>query len=212
MVRVISLALWGVIFEENPKYVEKRNNYIATKVGSNPLLVRDVIDEVLKEFKQISDRTGLYFNRKYLFSCILTKLGATPYNTIVDDIITKNDSLFLEFYPTMTSEAWHEFLPQWKETRQIYCLEDTGLIDSKIIRTAMHLDNTKIFTYFNGSVFSDELNFTKSDIRFYKTILDLSNNAPNDVLHIGKDFYTDMEVPKLIGIKTKQFDINNIKI
>jgi FMN phosphatase YigB (HAD superfamily) len=170
MIKVISLDLWGTLIKGNKLYSEERAKLVAEKTGIKNLeLVSSVIKSVKNELYAAVDNTGVHFNKRYVYSVILSKLNAHPYPKLVTDIITGGDDLFCKHPPALISPVWIDLLKSWQGKYEIYCVSNTMMIDGVVIRKAMKRIN--IYDYFTGSIFSDECKVSKPDPNIYTRLL-----------------------------------------
>lgn len=205
MIKAISIDFWGTLCSGNKQYSAERLKLISayTRVDNHEL-IKSAIKSVKNELFGVIDRTGLFFNGRYVCSAILSKLNCPVSETLVNTIVVELGELFIKHPPTLTTELWHENLGRWRSKCHLWVLSNTMLIDGRHMRKAMMANG--LYGYFAGSIFSDEEGFSKPNPLIYKKLIQEIGVVPSEILHIGDNQFTDIAGPETMGMKTILFN------
>ncbi len=82
----------------------------------------------------------------------------------------------------------------------------TGAMDSNAQMVFKALERGKIAHFFDFVFSSAEKNVAKTDISFYEIFCKEKNCAPEEVIMVGDNYFSDIFIPKQVGLNTIYFN------
>lgn len=204
--KVISFDLWETLVYSNPEYKRLRTEYIQSVC---PNLTLDDINTICRIVKRDLDSSveehGLSFTSEESLSILATKLAGNRIDKT--EFIYNIKKIFLDNLPLLYPETL-DTLKTLSEQGYILCLSSNTLfIDNiTITRALFKLGITK---YFDASVFSDELGYSKPHINFFKEIQIKTSSLKYEILHVGDNKKTDVQGALNYGINYFHIDKTN---
>lgn len=203
MIRAISIDFWNTIGSPNPKYSERRTDYLSALFDT----AREEADAIYKRCKHALDAHSM------AFGSAVTPLTAIR-SMLKDDAIDRSTKInpvivlrvlnnFAAQYPPIVTEEVKDALRLAASKMPIVVTSNTNFIGGKIIR--MQLEPRS----FGGFTFSDELGVSKPDPDIFNTtvqgLLKLELSLTRDrIVHIGDHEVCDVLGAQRAGLRAIQ--------
>jgi len=185
MIKVIAFNLWNTLAEKQGK---------------------DSLKDIIKAFN-VEDIP--VFKRKY-YETYFTSPWLTKYDAYREICSNNNIEPNEDNIQKMINIAnknlqligIYEYTFPLLETLKKSGLKLALLSNSSIFSTKMLKENTKLLEHFDFTLFSYDLGLLKPDLKFYNTLIKITNVLPEEILYIGKEKSKDLKEVKKIGINT----------
>ena len=207
--------IFGIKFSVVKKYNSKKIN-IYEEIKKHEIISFDIFDTLL--IRPYVKPTDLFLHIEKLYKIkgfyknriMAEKLAREKYidfeEVTLNQIYEEIDEKYKRF-KEIEIELEERILTTHKENKKIY--DYASSLGKKIIITSdMYLPKNVIekiliknnYTNYYKLYLSSELNLTKASGNLYKYIIDDLNVAPSSIIHIGDNFHSDFNNPKLYGI------------
>ncbi len=131
----------------------------------------------------------------YLLIETITRIDSEQIGKVVDTVVEME--INLEIRCTYPDPQYKSFISQISYDRLFY-LSDFYMTKNQLDRI---LYEHKLSALFHGGMTSCDEGKNKRSSRLFDRFLDTQNIEPDDMLHIGDNAYSDVEVPENLGIK-----------
>lgn len=206
-----SFDLWMTIIKSNPQFKPKRTILFQDFFSINKSL--ETINKVVRYYdnlyNHISEKTGKHITREEVFFLILDALEKDITDITQDqlkDFFSEADTLFLNNIPEILWKDIHHVLEEIKsQGKTANILSNTAFIHGDSLRKV--LNKLGIGQYFSFMIFSDEVGFSKPNIKIfeylYQEALKINVKDKSKIIHIGDNNFADYNGAKNFGIHAK---------
>ncbi len=203
---VISIDFWNTLVKAHTNG-EKRHTVRMEALARiakhhNISLSKEEILEAHKSASRLFDDIWFKQQRtlttRELIDLILMSLHINPSTGEMDElIITFQESLHAG--PPDLADHISEVLPELAERYKIALISDTMYSPGRVLRD--YLKTRNLYHYFDTFVFSDEVGYSKPNIKAFQTVLSSTKSTPEYSYHIGDIQDTDIKGAKTAGMK-----------
>jgi putative hydrolase of the HAD superfamily len=203
--------------KERSKYFYKNFNSLNKSIEEVEIVFRNID----LKCNSINEITGKNIDAEEMYLMVIFYLNGSikPFENIdLTALYLEMEKLFLEYSPILFNNETQNCLDKIKQNTKntLNILSNTGFIKGKTLKKV--LDNLEISKYFNFEIYSDEIGFSKPNIKIYNNLIfeinNLRNNtiSMNEIIHIGDNYNADILGAQKAGIKTFQVNSNNNSI
>lgn len=217
MIQHISFDLWLTLIKSNPKFKQRRAEFIAEKYnpkGLSSLLVFNIIRNIDKTCDEMNEITGRKVATESMYCSILNELGYDTLlinDNLLADIKSQINELFYEYQPSLLNDNIIKILTQFKSDGfSMNISSNTGFIEGYCLTKTSNL--VELFSFFDFLVFSDEINASKPSSEFYKNVFRQTNVKKNEIIHIGDNYSADYIGAKNYGFNALLIENSNYSI
>lgn len=203
---VISIDFWNTLVKAQTNG-EKRHAVrmeALTRIAKhhNISISEDDISEAHRSASRLFDDIWYGQQRtlttRELIDRILTSLKINPSTGEMDElVITFQESLHAG--PPELADHVSKVLPELAERYKIALISDTMYSPGRVLRD--YLKSRNLYQYFGTFVFSDEVGYSKPNIKAFQTVLNSAKATPEYSYHIGDIQDTDIKGAKTAGMK-----------
>ncbi|MFH1892427.1 MAG: HAD family hydrolase [Candidatus Zixiibacteriota bacterium] len=203
--RVISVDLWGTVFDFNTEIsVSARRRQLiseyAEKLGfaDKSALDSAYLDTSLHFGNTYREKARLMTPKERL-EHQLNLVGLSPNGNGFDDLVCNVQNALFEIPPPLAPNV-KDGLNALAQEFTLVIVSDTGFSPGAVIRKIF--DRYQITEYFSDYSFSDETGTAKPDSVAFTSVLDRVKCDPAESLHIGDTEWTDIKGASALGAKT----------
>lgn len=209
MIRAMTFDFWNTL------YGDPRN--------------KDVLERRVERFYKVLKGEGFRYTRQAILEAFracwgkahyeqrvngreMTPLGHLEYikkklslrsNALLDgELYQAYTQVMLDVPPTL-NDGVPEVLKELSTRYRLAVICNTGATPGVILRKIMKADG--IYSYFNVTVFSDEVGWAKPNTRIFMYTLSRISVQPTEAVHVGDDGITDVIGAKKAGMKVVWF-------
>jgi len=131
----------------------------------------------------------------YILERLSVKLSGNLKDAILEGFVEPviND-------PPPLIEGTRETIASLSQRYKMGVISDTGITLGKVLRKV--LANYQVLGFFEATVFSDEVGYSKPHSLMFQTALKRLKVEPSETVHVGDLLHTDIAGAKAIGMKT----------
>lgn len=203
--------------KERSKYFFKNFNSLNKSIEEVEIVFRNID----LKCNSINEITGKNIDSEEMYLMVIFYLNKSikPFENIdLTSLYLEMEKLFFEYSPMLFNNETKNCLDKIKQNTKntLNILSNTGFIKGKTLKKV--LDNLEISQYFNFEIYSDEIGFSKPNLKIYNNLIfevnKLRNNSisMNEIIHIGDNYNADILGAQKAGIKTFQINSNNNSI
>ena len=196
----VSFDLWLTLIQSNPVYKQKRNRLMIEYFGItlDPSVVDESYNKFDKLFNNINEITGGNLDAKELWLIFLAEMNVEVELLNLDSLQAfneKTEKLFFEFHPTLIDERTPQLFERLvNEGHTISLLCNTAFTESPFLKRL--LIQLGIDQYFSFKLFSDEMGYSKPNIKVFEKLFEEAQNlkplTKKDILHVGDNPRADL--------------------
>ncbi|MFQ5835545.1 MAG: HAD family hydrolase [bacterium] len=201
MIKAITFDLWNTLICEKD-YTSLRIEHLLElldkqKAFSNEKVIRQVYTSIQDLWRPDSGRQYRFVSVKERVDMILKKLGIEIKQGLKLAIVRDFEGVILEDPPTLldgvkfTLESLYQKYP-------LGLVSDSGFTPGRILRKI--LESLRVLKFFNCTVFSDEVGYSKPNPLIFSQALKLLKVPPKEAIHVGDLLKTDIAGAKLVGM------------
>ena len=206
-----SFDLWLTLIQSNPEYKQKRNRLMIDhfNITFEPTVVDETYNKFDKLFNNINEITGGNLDAKELWLIFLAEMNVDVKLLNLESLQAfneKTEKLFFEFHPTLIDERTPQLFKRLvSEGHTISLLCNTAFTESSFLKKL--LVKLGIDEYFSFKLFSDEMGYSKPNIKVYEQMFEevqkLRSLTKKEVLHIGDNPRADLWGANNFGIEAR---------
>ncbi len=209
-VRALTLDFWNtmVVAKTNsPRRQKQRLNHLLHVVRTHrPDTTEATIKAAYREAAQRYDRAWKEEHRTPGTSSLVHSIWETLNLTLEDDQHIETVQVFEEgllFGPPDFVEGLEDIVAWASQHYRLGIISDTMFSPGRTIRQLLH--QRGLLQYFEAFVFSDEVGFSKPDIRAFAQASNTLGVATDEMVHIGDLRRTDIAGAQNAGLKAVLF-------
>jgi len=208
----ISFDVWGTLFESNPRNNSERAIYLKDKfkINSDLTYIERVIKENGKFVNSIQESTGIQLTRAEIYQQLFKELDIQIEKKDIELVDRKFQDFFIEYPPRFYDLNYIDLILNLKKNNTTSILSNTVYITGNKIQFI--LNGLLGVNFFDFSIYSDELGFSKPHDKIYLKLIEKADMHPNKIYHIGDNILCDVESPRKFKINTIQVHSNNKSI
>jgi len=205
----VSFDLWLTLIKSNPAYKQKRNRLMMEffSIEMNPQSVDEIYNKCDKVFNKINEITGGNLDAYELWLIFLGELNVdiSKLSThILQQFIDETEKLFFEYHPTLLDANTPKLFKQIvEEGITISLLCNTAFTKSVFLKKLLAL--LEIDKYFSFQLYSDEMGYSKPNIKVYQQLFDgvqkIKPITKEQIIHVGDNPIADFFGANNFGIK-----------
>lgn len=202
---VVSIDFWNTLVKANTNGDKRHSIRMNTMLDIVKRYRQDVTIEDLDEAHRQASRTfdKIWYGQQRtltteeLIDQIFKELDIIPSIGEMDELIlTFQESLYAG--PPELADHISEVLPDLAGKYRLALISDTMYSPGRVLRE--YLKSKNLYDYFDVFVFSDEVGYSKPNIRAFQTVLDATHAIPKNSYHIGDIQDTDIQGAKTAGM------------
>jgi putative hydrolase of the HAD superfamily len=205
----LSIDFWRTVAFSNPVYSQRRLDFLEMELKVS----REIISTSLKEVGKFADNYNvaghLHISEMYVMLLVLISKKVNDETLISrhDPTFLRKtvDRLFLEYPPILNFRLFA--MIDWSSYDSINLSSNTGYISGDLIKS--FLENTLSEFQINFYAFSDELECSKPQAKFFNHIRSQSKNVK--LTHLGDDLFADIYGANSCGIDAIYYNNNCLK-
>ena len=223
-IKHFSFDLWLTLIKSNMTFKKERSKYFFKNFNSLSKSIEEVefiFRNIDLKCNSINEITGKNIDAEEMYLMVIFYLNGTikPFENIdLTSLYIEIEKLFFEYSPILFNNETQNCLDKIKQntSNTLNILSNTGFIKGKTLKKV--LDNLEISQYFNFEIYSDEIGFSKPNLKIYNNmifeVLRLRNQtiSLNEIIHIGDNYNADILGARNAGIKAFQINSNNYSI
>lgn len=206
--RHISFDVWGTLLQSNPQNNANRAIYLKEHFQLDGPLndIQTIIKENGKSINELQESTGIQVGRSEIFERLLRKfdLNLTSDNfQLVDSIFQQS---FLDYPPELIDASYLDSISALKSNYNLSILSNTVYVKGENIQKV--LDSYWGAGFFDFTLYSDQLGFSKPHEKVYHALIKQSGVASSQIVHIGDSVLCDIKGPQVHDIISSQVHSN----
>jgi putative hydrolase of the HAD superfamily len=200
-ITVVSFDLWKTLVVGNPQFTAEWNEELRTTLASS--LDLDVFNKVAHEQDARADVVcekqgcNVSFEERVQYIADNTQgktLSADELTALYGRLI----QILQQHPPVLIDPDAAPTLQRLGERYHLVVSSNSGFLKSAELRWT--LERVKLLEHFNALVFSDDIGYTKPDIRFFQAISAAADIKPEYIAHVGDSIENDFEGAKRAGM------------
>jgi putative hydrolase of the HAD superfamily len=225
-IKHFSFDLWFTLIKSNIDFKKERAKYFHEKFNSSNksiLEIENIFRSVDLMCNSINEKTGCNISSEEMYLMVIYQINDNNKNYFsnidLSELYSKMEQLFFNYSPTVFCNQTINVLDSIKQnqTTTTNILSNTAFIKGLSLRKLVN--NLGIEQYFDFQIYSDEVNFSKPNIKIYDLLINeihtlrkTSKIALKEILHIGDNPIADIRGAELKGLKTFQINTNQSTI
>jgi putative hydrolase of the HAD superfamily len=213
MLKAITLDFWNTMYDDYN--LDKRNqlrmNGIMNTLKQNGFncslqQVRNAMEKMMEHFTTYTKTTLHEFPSKKQVDFIFRILGFNSNREILNQALKPYDDSALQEPPLLINDVLNT-IKKLSEKYKLAIISNTGKTPGKILRIILKKDG--LFDFFSTITFSDEVNYRKPHKRIFEITLHNLGVEPENSLHVGDMYETDIAGAMNTGMNALLFDRKN---
>jgi hypothetical protein len=216
----VSFDFWRTLFKSNSQFSKARVDLLHEHFNPkklNVIQISSIIEEIGDAVDKINKITLQSVSGSEMNAALLLKMGVYSSSNVLNDFEKRVGDLFIKFPPNLiTLNTYSIFDRLLEKGITISLASNTAFICGDLLDTI--LSNAKLSNQFLFKVYSDKINRSKPSSDFfsnvYHTACSYNKKIKNKacVLHVGDDFYADIEGAKNFGFSFYQINSNEASL
>jgi FMN phosphatase YigB (HAD superfamily) len=212
-----SFDFWNTIAFSNPKFKEKRAEYISNMLNNEVSIIsiNAAFQKIGQEYNQHQESGKKVISPYDLLEKVIIELTPSISHLNLKDLKSELDSIFIE-YPPFVDKRFINLLESILASGKTCSLtSNTAFISGHTIK--LFLDNVGLLNKFSFCIFSNEVGCAKPNSGIYQLLLLKvknfhSNLEVSEIIHIGDNKVTDYNGATHFGLRSFLFytDINRL--
>lgn len=220
-----SFDLWMTLIKSNPFFKVERAIYFYRNFNSKKKSIEDVksiFRQVDLMCNSINEKTGNNIDACEMYLIVISMIN--DFDTTFSDInlnwlYNQMEALLFNYMPTVYSNETQNSLLQLKQRNNcsFSISSNTAFIKGSTLRKI--LSNLSLSPFFDFQIYSDEINSSKPDRRFFEIMVSTVKNITcnrnillNEIMHVGDNPTADIRGAISVGIDSFQINSNNATI
>lgn len=208
-VKHISFDLWLTLIKSHSAFKRERSNLLKRyfNVQQEEETVYNTVTRFDRLFNTINETTGGNAETSAIILAILDALGVNTQQVTrgqLDGFYAEMETQFFNFPPVLLNDSIPGCLQQLQQSGiTISILSNTAFIKGVTLRK--FLEKAGLSTSFHFQLYSDELGYSKPNIKVFDAMLQAVNNIrpaeKNEIIHIGDNPVADYQGALNAGIR-----------
>ena len=220
-----SFDLWLTLIKSNPAFKIERAKFFHKNLNTKKKSI-EIVSSIFRQVdlmcNSINEKTGKNIDSDEMYLMVISIINdfEKPFIDLsLDWLYEEMELLNFSYMPVVYSNDTLDVLNKLKQQNNttFNISSNTAFIKGKTIRTI--LSELSLFPFFDFHIYSDEINFSKPDKRFFEIMLSSVRNIDcnkdillNEIIHVGDNPIADVEGALSVGINTILINSNNSTI
>ena len=207
MLKAVTFDLWTTIIEpidyQRPR-IEYVRHFLKRKGYSfNMQALQSAYSHSLERFCHVWQNEHRHMPSTQRLGFMIDRLGVELSQEDLANVVEYFEETVLHDLPPLVAGA-ETVLDSLYGSYKLGLICDSGMSPGRVMREV--LTRLDLLRYFSATVFSDELGYTKPDVRMFECALEQLGVAAQDAIHVGDLLNTDVAGAKAAGMKTVWLD------